>query len=227
MTRRFRIAAQIIGFCAIGWPLPAAAGPSVGAPVLSPGAITSGTATVVRVSSLITSGSGPAVLGNGVNLLELDENGNVLATLGTLNDNGVNGDVTAGDHIFSGQFTFNQPTAGTINLQVSAAFSGMLRRVRSQISPLEVLPAGVPLDARYLPNSPIVSDADGHQMPCDQVLAFFKPGTDTSSINSLVSSIGGVVIGFLPGAQLHTWQIQLPCTDAQGLQDAVNALAGC
>ena len=224
MIRLAGIAVLLVCIAVVGLPLFSASGPSVGAPVLTPSAITAGTVSVVRVSSLITSGSGPAVLGAGVNLLQVDANGNALATLGTLNDNGVNGDVTAGDHVFSGLFTFNQSAPGTIRLQASAAFTGVLRRVRSTITPLEVLPAGVPLGSRYLPNSQIVADASGREMPCDQVLAFFQPGTSMAAINTLVSTIGGSVIGFLPGSQLHTWQIQIPCTSAQGIQSAVNAL---
>jgi len=201
-----------------------ASGPSVGAPVFSASAITVGTSTVVRVSSLITSGTGPAVMANGVNLLQVDGNGKVVAILGVLNDSGVNGDLRAGDQIFSGQFTFSQATAGAIYLQVSAAFERTLKRVLSISSPLEVLPSGTPMIPRFFPNSPIVTDANGRQMPCDQVLAFFKPGTSVASIRSLVSGIGGTVVGFLPGTQLHTWQIQINCGSAQGLQNAVNAL---
>jgi len=213
-----------LGSSALAVGTPPTSGPSVGAPVFSASAITMGTSTVIRVSSLITSGTGPAVMANGVNLLQVDGNGDVLATLGVLNDNGVNGDLRAGDQIYSGQFTFSQATAGVIHLQVSAAFERTLKRVHSVISPLEVLPSGTPMILRFFSNSQIVTDVNGRQMPCDQVLAFIKPGTSIASIDSLVSGIGGTVVGFLPGAQLDTWQIQINCSGGQGVQNAVNRL---
>jgi thermitase len=224
MTQRTSFAVQVFCFCLICASPAIASGPSVGAPVLSPSAITAGTSTSVRVSSFITSGSGPAIIARSVNLLQVDGNGKVLAILGTLNDAGVNGDLYAGDHIYSGQFTFHQTSAGTIHLQVSAAFEGMLKRVLSASQPLEVLPLGIPTVPRFFPNSQIVTDANGRKMPCDQVLAFFKPGTSVAAITNLVSSVGGAVVGLLPGSQFHTWQIQINCAGAQGVMNAVNSL---
>jgi hypothetical protein len=197
---------------------------SVGAPVAGPSALSAGTSTTVRISSFITSGSGPAVLPNGVNLLQVDAKGNVLAILGVLNDNGVNGDLQAGDQIFSGQFTFNQTAPGTIFLQASVAFRGTLKRVLSESTPLEVLPSGTPTQPRFFPDSPVIADVNGLRMPCDQVLAYFKPGTSAASISSLVSQIGGTIVGFLPGSQLHMWQIRVECGSTQDIADAVKTL---
>jgi thermitase len=225
MTPRTSLAVRILCFSLFGVSPAAASGPSVGAPVFSPSAITAGASTSVRVSSSITSGTGPAVIAKSVNLLQVDASGKVLAILGTLNDSGVKGDLYAGDQIYGGLFTFNQATAGTIYLQVSAAFQGMLKRVLSASQPLEVLPIGTPTVPRFFPNGQIVTDANGREMPCDQVLVFFKPGTSVAAINSLVSSIGGAIVGLLPGSQLHTWQVQINCAGAQGVTNAVNALS--
>lgn len=201
-----------------------ASGPLVAAPALTPAVITVGAPTVVRVSSFITSGTGLALITSSVNLIQVDASGKALGIVGKLNDNGANGDLAAGDHIYSGQFTFQPLAPGTIYLQVSAAFQGTLRRMLSVSSPLETVPAGIPTQPRYFPNSPIVADSNGRQMPCDQVLAFFKPGTSTTAIKSLASAIGGSVVGLLGGAQFHTWQIQIGCNGAQGVRNAVNTL---
>lgn len=246
MTPKTGLAVRILCCCVIAVPLAVADLPSVGAPhlrpptvnpsspggasvaapVVTPAATTVGASTVVRVSSFVTSGAGPALLANSVNLIQVDATGKALAILGKLNDSGMNGDLVAGDQIYSGEFTFHQTVPGTIYLQVSAAFQGMLRRTLSVSSPVEVVPVGVPTQPRYFPNSQIVSDSSGRQMPCDQVLAFFKPGTSTTAIYSLASSIGGTVVGLLPGTQFHTWQIQIACNGAQGVLSAVNTLLG-
>ncbi len=195
--------------------------PTTGAPVLNPGAISAGTAAAVTVSSFI-SGGGPEAP-TGVSLEEVDAGGNILRTVGPLSDGGVNGDRQAGDRIFSGNFVFNQ-NPGAVRLRVSATFATLSGPVRSAITPLEILPAEIPVEPRYFPNSLVVTDTSGRQMSCDQVLALIKPGTDVSAITTLAAGIGGTVAGFIPGAQLHIWQIRIGCTSAQGVLNAVNAL---
>jgi len=194
-----------------------------GIPVVNPGAITASVPATVTISTLVTGGSGGRGAPTSVFLEQVDAGGNLLATLGTLNDAGMNGDLYAGDQIFTGRFTFNV-APGTVWLRVSIAFTEISNLGRSGVTPLEVLPAGVPLAPQYFPNSQAVSDTNGREMPCDQVLALFMPGTSVAGITTLASGIGGVVVGFVPGAQLHTWQIQIPCTSAQGVQNAVNTL---
>lgn len=189
----------------------------IGMPVSGPRAITAGVPTVVTVSALITNGNAGAVIPESVNLLQIDASGNVLENLGPLNN-------SAGDQIFAGQFPFNVATPRTVYLQVSATFTGLPNPVRSVAAVLEILPPGVPNGPAHPENSQVVADTNGRQMVCNQVLAFFQPGTSVATINLLASSIGGQIVGFLPGRLVHTWQIQIPCNGAQGVLNAVNAL---
>src|SRR5262249_17466320 len=46
----------------------------------------------------------------------------------------------------------------------------------------------------------------------------------SAGITALATGIGGVVTGFLPGGQLHIWQIHIGCTTASGVLDAVTTL---
>jgi hypothetical protein len=55
-----------------------------------------------------------------------------------MHDDGLNGDAVAGDHIYTLLVPFNEATAGQIQLQVSAAFQGLLKRVMSSIVTLGV-----------------------------------------------------------------------------------------
>jgi hypothetical protein len=89
-----------------------------------PAIITVNAPTTVTVCVQIN----PAPLPGGVNLLRLGASGTQPTILGVLHDDGLNGDSVAGDNIYTLQVNFNEPTAGQIQLQVSAAFKGLLKR---------------------------------------------------------------------------------------------------
>jgi hypothetical protein len=88
------------------------------------------TVTIQITDSRLISGS--------VNLQRLDASGTVIATLGTLNDAGTNGDVVAGDKIFTVKNTFNEATATPVQLRVSWALKGVLKRAMSNTVTVEV-----------------------------------------------------------------------------------------
>lgn len=106
---------------------PVSAAPTVGTLAGDLTDMNTGLPTLVKVTIPITD---PTVLPTGVLLQRLNANGSV-TTLGTMRDNGTNGDVVGGDRIFTLTHTFNESQAGTIRLRASAAFRGVLRRVLS------------------------------------------------------------------------------------------------
>ncbi len=110
------------------------AAPTVGVTAASPTVIVIGQPTTVTVTSLITD---PSLIPTGVNLLRLNATGPA-TILGQLHDDGLNGDAVAGDKIYTLQVTFNEAAAGTIRLQVSAPFKGVLQRVLSNVMTVTV-----------------------------------------------------------------------------------------
>lgn len=107
-------------------PLPAAATPTVGTPSATPSTILVNTPTTVTVTVQITD---PTLIAGGVNLLRLGATGTQPTILGVMHDDGKNGDPVAGDQIYTLQVPFNEPTPTTIQLQISAAFKGILKRI--------------------------------------------------------------------------------------------------
>jgi hypothetical protein len=95
---------------------------------LDPGTVAVGVGTPVVVAATILD---PAVNGSSVQLQRYDSQGRVLAVLGALTDDGRNGDVTAGDGIFTLRLTAYELVPGPITLRVSAAFRGRITRVLS------------------------------------------------------------------------------------------------
>jgi hypothetical protein len=124
-----------------------------------PGSAPVGVATPVVVTATILE---PSVLPDGVNLQRLDALGRMVAVLGTLHDDGLAGDATAGDRIFSHRITVFETAPGPLRLRVSAAFRGSLLRALSP--PLTVNITGTatgitilsPASLAYLNTSPLV-----------------------------------------------------------------------
>ena len=140
--------------------MPAVAATVIDAAAVSPVSAPVGVATQVVVTATITE---PTVLPDGVNLQRLDSAGRVIAILGLLKDDGLNGDVTAGDRVFSFRMTVFETAPGPMTVRVSAAFQGKLLRAFSP--PLTVSITGAtatgialtaPANLAYL-NTPVVN----------------------------------------------------------------------
>jgi hypothetical protein len=102
-----------------------------------------GTPTQITVQASITD---PSFIKGGADLLELNPDGTT-TVLGTLHDDGLNGDLFAGDLFFTVVVTLNASSASQIKLQVSAAFAGELLRVRSPVMNVFFQPANAPQQA--------------------------------------------------------------------------------
>jgi len=79
-------------------------------------------------------------------LLQLNTDG-TSTVLGSLHDDGLNGDAFARDGVFSDVVTLNAASAGQIQLEVSAAFTGQFLPVRSGIMTVFFQPANAPQQA--------------------------------------------------------------------------------
>jgi hypothetical protein len=120
--------------------LPLHAAPSIGMATVTPRTAIVGTATQVTVTASITDSS---LIQGSVNLVQLNANGTT-TILGTLHDDGLNGDAHAGDGVLTLLATFNATSPGTIQIQVSAAFEGILQRVKGPVMSVLFQPANAP-----------------------------------------------------------------------------------
>ena len=131
--RKFGVAVGLALVVASGsWML---AAPVVGPVAIAPSTAVVGVPAAVTVTALIQD---PLLIPASVNLQQIDATGKVVAIVGTLLDDGTNGDVVAGDKTFTIRWSV-QPTAiGQLRYQVSAGFKGLLRRVASAPATLVV-----------------------------------------------------------------------------------------
>lgn len=94
--------------------------PTVGAPVPTPNLISANTPTSVMVSVYIV----PDPIPNSVNLLRLGGKGVQPMSLGVMQ--------SAGNGLYTLQIPLTEPLGGQVQIQASAAFRGLLKRVVSQ-----------------------------------------------------------------------------------------------
>src|SRR5262249_24853271 len=121
----------------------ASATPSIASARAVPMTAVVGVATTIRVEASITD---PTLIINSVNLLQLG-NGATAIVLGALHADGRNDDTFAGDGLYTITVTLTMPSAGAIQLQVSAAFRGVLQRIRSPTLQVFFQPPNAPQQA--------------------------------------------------------------------------------
>jgi len=90
-------------------------------PTANPDGIFINEPTLVTVT--VQLGADPELILTEVYLLRVDEQGNVIANLGRLYDDGTHGDELPGDGIFTTQYEFVENNTGEIRLKVSANYS--------------------------------------------------------------------------------------------------------
>src|SRR5215213_873091 len=116
--------------------------PQVSKPVVLPGTMTTGLATALTVSSNITTKTtGPGQTPTGVKLLRVDSSNVVTHDLGTMRDDGSNGDAVAGDQIYTLKLTLTETAPGELSLSVGASFQGLPKQIRSPVSTVPVVAA--------------------------------------------------------------------------------------
>lgn len=106
------------------------AAPSINAPNVNPSTVTVNQPTSVTASCQINTNPGdPPLIAGGVNLVRMT--GTASSVVGTMQD--------AGNGLYSLQFNDTESTVGTFQLQCTAAFEGMLQRVKSPLATVTVV----------------------------------------------------------------------------------------
>jgi len=180
-ARRLRLAIALAWLVVGGARIASAA--TVSAPVVTPTALPIGVPTVLTVTSAVTVGPGePAVISTGVNLLRVTPTGTVLAILGTMRDDGLEGDAVAGDRVFTLRVAFTE-TIGEVRLRVSVPFVGVIRRMLSDVTVVPV----VAVDK--VPPSLTITPADGSTVNTTTPLVQVDWSDQGSGVNTSTFSI--------------------------------------
>ena len=132
---------------------------TIGTAQLVPDATPAGVGVLATVTALIDNG---AITPTSVVLQKLDGNGALLATLGNLHDDGIDGDAGAGDKTFSLRTTVLENQVGNVRYRIAAQFPNHAPTVYS--APLSIVITGTatgititsPASGAYL-NTPVIT----------------------------------------------------------------------
>jgi Subtilase family len=189
-------------------------------PTASPAAITVGTSTPIFMTVFLPD---PTIIPQSVVVQQLNPTGTVV--LGPLVDNGTNGDLIAGDHIYSGAVVVNPPALGTVTLRVSYGRLGALLRQASNPITLDVTSPGVPTTPVPPDFSQIDTDpVTGVEIVSNVVLTCFANTATIPQIQTVAALVGGQLIGrFSELGQCY--QIQLPTSSGAAVESAIATLS--
>jgi hypothetical protein len=161
-------------------------------PLLSPAAVRIGAPTAVLVSAKLAI---PNALPGGVNVLR-SAAGGAATVVGTLNDNGTDGDALAGDGVWAGRALLNESIEGGVSLRLSVAVRGSVRRLQSA-------PAIV----------------------AGRLNACFADTASFAAVNAAAAAVGGTPVGRLSSVG-NCYQFALSPGDGASIAAAAATLAG-
>ncbi|MFO7640008.1 MAG: choice-of-anchor X domain-containing protein [Candidatus Competibacteraceae bacterium] len=173
-----------------------------------PSGISIGTPTEVIFTVSLVGSTG--VVASSMTLERLDATGtSVVDVLGALVDDGTQGDIAAGDSVYSTTVQLNENSAGTLKFRATADVPGV-GTVVSPIFTLEVTPFPVgiaPSEAGRIAINPETEE----EVVSNELLVTFVDGTTAAEILSIVGTINGSIVGTIPGAGL--FQVRFPTSD--------------
>lgn len=151
-------------------------------------------------------------------LWELNANGKRISpSLGQLRDDGQNGDLTAGDSLYSGTFAVGTGVKGDKRYQATAVYQG--RVVASPVGALTVThhPIG---PAAIDPAEAIQDPVTGQEFAPGELLVKFQAGLTPQQIDSVLQPLNARVIGSLP--EIGVLEVRVPnAGDSNGLKQAL------
>ncbi|MFZ2163683.1 MAG: cadherin domain-containing protein [Sideroxyarcus sp.] len=141
-----------------------------------------------------------------------------------LNDQGVDGDIVAGDNIHGGNIVLD-----TSRLQPDTCLSyfALLKDGENETvsSPLNLCISNLPVrTAASNTDNPVVF-TDGSKAVADEILVTAQPGTKIAAMQAIAASISATIVGSIPPLNLYQLKLPSPATEAQlrALVEQLNA----
>jgi subtilisin family serine protease len=142
----------------------------------------------------------------------------------TLNDQGTDGDIVAGDGTFSGT-TFVDTTGFTPGTCLSVFATATQDTDTATSDPYQLCVSSLPLELATSDLTNTVNDpVSGEPAVADEVLIIVVAGTTEATIKQIAASVGGVVAGSIPGLNVYQIKLQAPVSDSSELAQIISDL---
>ena len=138
---------------------------------------------------------------------EINENGDVINIIGSLNDQGLAGDLLSNDSVYSGIFEIQYETEGNKFFQAKAIFSQIPATVFSDIHKLSVTSLPTEIKAPDM-NMVVIDENTGEKILSNQITVCFQENVESSVIQNIINAEGGTIVGSISGVDCY--QIELP-----------------
>ncbi len=188
--------------------------PAFGSPGAEPDGIEPNNPTDVTFSVLVTGVSLPLAM----RLENIDEEDNV-NLMGNLSDDGLNGDLLAGDNVYSGTFTIEANSLGKLYYRAATSLGGYDYVSEEGALTITGLPVGPGLSD---PCSLVEDPCTGELLYSDEIIVAFFDLISEDRIQEIVAAEGGTIVGTIPA--LNLYQISIPGDGTiAGVQAAIEA----
>jgi len=173
---------------------------------MEPGGIRPNTLTKVMFAASVSGDAPPAEL----SLEEVDSQGRVIKIIGELRDNGQDGDLVAGDRVYSGTFSVTAAEEGFIYYRVT--FKHGARGYVGESAKLVVIDFP-PYPAPSAGNTYVLDAKTGTELIANEVCLSFKEGVSPGRIREIIAeqkaSVAGMILPGL-GSGFGSFQVRIP-----------------
>lgn len=156
-----------------------------------------------------------------LNLIYMDGGANPVVA--TLVDDGTQGDLTAGDGVYSGIAMVDAPSEGQIQFRATATFPGAIGERTS--APFSLIATSLQVGFAPSDMGKVVTDpASGAKMICNEVLVVFANPMTDAAVQAFAASFGATVVGTEPGMGMYQLLVPNPTCAIAPLLAAVTAM---
>ena len=156
-----------------------------------------------------------------LNLIYMDGGANPVVA--TLVDDGTQGDLAAGDGVYSGIAIVDAPSEGQIQFRATATFPGAVGERTS--APFSLIATSLPVGFAPSDMGKVVTDpASGAKMICNEVLVVFANPMTGAAVQAFAASFGATVVGTEPGMGMYQLLVPNPTCAIAPLLAAVTAM---
>lgn len=153
---------------------------------------------------------------------EIDNLGKVLKIIGDLNDDGIDGDLTANDYVYSGTFKIHSSKEGNLFFRAKADFLNISESIYTDKYKFGVTRFSVGSYSSDM-SKVVIDSKTGEEMISNEVIVGFIDGTSPDTIENIVEAVNGEVVGIIFGIGLY--QIKIFDTgDATGVNKTIDKL---